>query len=263
MNITSQNQWLFVSDVDDTLLGDENALIDLADALQLGRNSLIIAYNSSRPCASLFKTLETIPHIPHPDYLIGGMGTEIQEVKTEKLLTEYTQQLRKDWEYHRITAIMDNMGYQAHPQEFQTFFKASYDIPDVASYKKILHCLQAASLKAKTIYSGGKNLDIIPCNGGKGNALEYFRQQLGIPPQHVIVAGDSENDLEMLVAPYRCIIVANATRPLKQLTGDYIYHTSLPYAGGILEGLRFWKILPISNSHPFTLPAVSPSTRYF
>ncbi len=243
MNIKSQNQWLFVSDVDDTLLGDQNALIDLADALQSGRNSLIIAYNSSRPCASLFKTLETIPHIPHPDYLIGGMGTEIQEVKTQKMLTEYTQQLRKDWEYHQITAMMDNMGYKAHSQEFQTFFKASYDIPDAASYKKILQYLQAANLKAKAIYSGGKNLDIIPCHGGKGNALEYLRQQRDIPPQQVIVAGDSENDLEMLAAPYRCIIVANAVRKLKELTGDHIYHARLPHAGGLLEGLRFWKIL--------------------
>ncbi len=243
MNISLQNQWLFVSDVDDTLLGDEKALIELTDVLQAVRHSITIVYNSSRPCASLRQTLATLPHMPRPDYLIGAMGTEIQEVESQKILTEYVQHFVTGWEYDQIIELVDKMGFKAHPKKYQTPFKRSYDIPNEKAYAQVLQELKAAKLPAKVIYSGGKNLDIIPLNGGKGNAIKYLLQYLDILPQYVAVAGDSENDLEMFVMPYRCIIVANAAPELKKLAGTHIYHAKSPYASGILEGLRYWQIL--------------------
>lgn len=236
-------QWLFVSDVDDTLLGDHAALARLSEALQAASANLITVYNSSRPCASLRQTLATVLVLPSPNYLVGAMGTEIQDGVSGQNLPDYSEYLSQGWNRDRIAAIMNDMGFTAHIPEYQTPFKASYDVSGAASYDLVVDRLQAETLEAKVIYSGGKNLDIIPQTAGKGSVIEYLRRQLQIDPEQVVVAGDSGNDLEMFVAPYRGIVVANAAPELKQLQGDHIYHARLAYAAGILEGLRFWQVL--------------------
>jgi sucrose-6F-phosphate phosphohydrolase len=241
--VTQPDRWLFVSDVDDTLLGDDAALACLSEALQAASHKLTVVYNSSRPCVSLRSTLTNVPHILTPDYLVGAMGTEIQEGESGKPITGYTRRLSRGWRRDQINAIMEEMGFRAHSSEYQTAFKASYDVPDAALYAQVLHRLEAARIDAKVIYSGGKNLDIIPRLAGKRTAIEYLRQWLQISPERVVVAGDSGNDLEMFVSPYRGIVVANAAPELKKLRGDHIYHAQSAYAGGVLEGLRFWGVL--------------------
>jgi len=236
-------QWLFVSDVDDTLLGDDAALTHLGEALQAASDKLITVYNSSRPCVSLRQTLATVPDLPLPNYLVGAMGTEIQVGVSGESLPDYNQHLSQGWNRDRIAAIMNDMGFIAHIPEYQTLFKASYDAPEAASYSQVLDRLRAEGLNAKVIYSGGKNLDIIPEPAGKGSVIEYLRRQLRIDAEQVVVAGDSGNDLEMFVVPYRGIVVANAAPELKQLQGDHIYHAQSAYAAGVLEGLRFWQVL--------------------
>ena len=241
--MTAKNSWLFVSDVDDTLLGDDAALAQLAAVLRAVSDKLIIVYNSSRPCVSLRDTLATVPHLPTPHYLIGALGTEIQEGESGKNLTDYTRYLSQGWQRNQITAIMDNMGLTAHASEYQTPLKVSYDVPDAATYTQILQRLSAAGLQAKVIYSGDKNLDIIPQAAGKGAVINYLQQWLNIYPERVVVAGDSGNDVDMFSSPYRGIVVGNADPELKQLQGEYIYHARAAYAAGVLEGLRFWKVL--------------------
>jgi len=108
---------------------------------------------------------------------------------------------------------------------------------------QIFDCLATTGLEVKVIYSSSKNLDIIPHVSGKGSAVEYLRQRLGIPSKRVVVAGDSGNDLEMFIAPYKGIIVANATAELKQKQGDTIYHAQAAHAAGVLEGLHFWRMI--------------------
>lgn len=240
--MTQPNRWLFVSDVDDTLVGDEAALADLAEALQTTSAQLIIAYNSSRPCASLRQTLRSVSHLPMPDYLIGALGTEIQIGASGEPWTGHTQQFSQGWSRDKIATLMNDLGCVAHAPEFQTPFKASYDVPSPA-YNRVLAELQATGLAIKIIYSGGKNLDIIPQAAGKGAIIDYLRRRLQIQPERVVVAGDSGNDLEMFIAPYRGIVVANATPELKKLQADHVYHAQSAYARGVLEGLRFWQVL--------------------
>jgi sucrose-6F-phosphate phosphohydrolase len=248
--MTGRNRWLFVSDVDDTLVGDEAGLRELARMLP-AEPHLITAYNSSRPCASVRQTLAQVVSLPLPNYLIGALGTEIQNGVTGKVIEHYSPLLRQAcfgqgerlWDRERIVALLNKLGLTAHPAEFQTPFKVSYDLPDPAMLTKVIDCLATTRLEVKVIYSGGKNLDIIPHGSGKGNAIEYLRRQLNIPSERVVVAGDSGNDLEMFVAPYKGIIVANATAELKQKQGDHIYHAQATHAAGVLEGLRFWQVI--------------------
>ena len=98
-------------------------------------------------------------------------------------------------------------------------------------------------MAAKVIFSGNKNLDIIPQAAGKGEVIEYLRQQLNISAKQVVVAGDSGNDVDMFIPPYRGIVVGNADPDLEQLKGDHIYHARAFYAAGVLEGLKYWQVV--------------------
>ncbi|MCL4302548.1 MAG: HAD-IIB family hydrolase [Anaerolineae bacterium] len=248
--MNSPSRWLFVSDVDDTLLGDEVALRQLALKLQ-ARPHLLTVYNSSRPCASLRQTLAQVVSLPFPNYLIGALGTEIQKGVTGEVIEPYGRMLKRAcfsqgerlWDRELIVTFLNKLGLTAHPDEYQTPFKVSYDLPDPAILPQVFDYLATTSLEVKVIYSGGKNLDIIPRVSGKGSAVEYLRRRLGIPPERVVVAGDSGNDLEMFAASYKGIVVANASVELKQKQGERIYHAQAAHAAGVLEGLRFWQVV--------------------
>jgi hydroxymethylpyrimidine pyrophosphatase-like HAD family hydrolase len=140
--------------------------------------------------------------------------------------------------------VLDPLGFVPHQAQFQTPLKVSYTIPDMGAHQHALDRLYASGLRAKTIYSGGGNLDIIPAQAGKGNAIHYLARRLAILRDHVVVTGDSANDLDMFVAPYKGIIVANAEPALKALTGPTMYQARRSFARGVLEGLRFWNLVP-------------------
>jgi len=241
------DRWFFVSDVDDTLLGDDAALAELMAALAATAERVITAYNSSRPCASLRQSLATVPQLSLPHYLIGGLGTEIEDGNSGRPLTEYTDFLGQNWRRDHIVNIIDELGLTPHAAEYQTPLKASYDVPGPEIVATIQQQLAAAGLPAKIIFSGGKNLDLIPEPAGKGGVIDYLRRQLNIPSERVVVAGDSGNDIEMFKpphgGPYRGIVVGNADSDLQQLKGEHIYHAQSACAAGVLEGLRFWQVL--------------------
>jgi len=242
--MSNTERWLLVSDVDDTLLGGHGP-DELSQALQSASDRVIIAYNSSRPCASLRTSLTTHPDLLTPDYLIGGLGTEIQEGYSQQALTDYTQYLSSGLQRDLIYTLLMPLGFTLHSSEFQTPLKLSYAVPNKASYEEVLRRLDEASLPAKVIFSGGQHLDIIPSSAGKGNVIRYLMEQLHIDPSRVVVAGDSGNDLDMFRLPFiRGIVVGNADSALKQMSGNHIYHAQASYAEGVLEGLRFWKTLP-------------------
>lgn len=235
-------RWLFVSDIDDTLLGNSLALIDLTEALQAASN-LIIIYNSSQPCTSLRQTLTRFPELPPPNYLIGALGTEIEEGGSGKFLPQYTPHLSQGWQRDKVVAIVEEMSLTARASKYQTPLKVSYDVPDAASYTRVVQALQIAGLKAKVVYSGGKNLDIIPHSAGKMAGIEYLQHKLDVQHESVVVAGSSDENIEMFVPPYKGIVVANADPNLKARQDDHIYHARFAYAEGVLEGLRFWQVL--------------------
>lgn len=240
--------WLFVSDVDDTLLGDDQALVTLADALAAARARLVLAYNSSRPCASLRRSLAEQAHLPRPDYLIGALGTEIQRFLdgnsvSEQAIAAYARQLTGGWQRDKIAALMDSLGFAAHADEFQTPLKASYHVPGEAHYRRVLEQLERHGVQANVIFSNNQNLDIIPAGADKGTAVDFLRTTFGLSIGQVVVAGDSANDVAMFQRGFKGIAVANADNQLKTLTGPQIYHARASHAGGVLEGLRHWGVV--------------------
>lgn len=239
--------YLLVTDVDDTLLGDEGALRILGERLRAAPH-ITVVYNSSRPCASLRQTLSQTPVMPVPDYLIGALGTEIEVGSTAVPLSDYQAHLRQGWRREQIDVMMKGLGLVPHADLYQTPFKASYDAPDETAVAQARRLLETAELPAKLIFSGGKNLDVIPHNAGKGAVIQFLHNWLGFSADHVVVAGDSGNDVDMFIPPFRGIIVGNADVDLRRLAGPYAYQAQGRRAAGILEGLRYWGVLASGNA---------------
>ena len=128
-------------------------------------------------------------------------------------------------------------------QQWQTPFKSSYYLVENAeeSLERIRSQLEARGVQAKVVYSADRFLDLLPVRSGKGEAVRYVAQHFAIEPDHVITAGDTGNDLDMMRAElgFRCIAVGNAAPELKAFTADHVYHAQAPYAAGIEEGMKY------------------------
>jgi sucrose-6-phosphatase len=244
-NIGSVSSWLFISDLDDTLIGDDASLQLLVSKINKHREKIIMVFNSSRPCKSMHKSLDNYPDLQKlkPDFLVGALGTEIED-GFGKFVKEYSQSIIFGWNREKITKLMEDLGLEPHPQEFQTQFKASYNINGREQYLSIKEQLAVRGFQVKVIFSGGNNLDIIPFRSGKGSAVDYIKQRSGVDAGRVVVSGDSGNDIDMFLEASKGIIVGNADHELMNLTGPHIYKASASYAAGVLEGLYYWGVIP-------------------
>jgi sucrose-6F-phosphate phosphohydrolase len=238
--LPSAERWLLVTDIDDTLLGDDEALRELLTALRAAE--LPIALNSSRPTASVRATIEAAwpPGEAPADAVITALGTEIHYPDGPD---EGWQQRFGDWPRDEIDGIIRGMGFEPHRDEFQTRFKASYVVP-ASEVARVEAALEAANLPRRTIHSGTTDYDVIPPQAGKAEAMFRVAETFDVSNEHVVVSGDSGNDLVMFEHAARGIVVGNARAELRdRVDRSRAYLARGAYAAGILEGLRHWALV--------------------
>ncbi len=237
--------WLLVSDIDDTLLGDDQAFRDFVTAVAAAP-ALLVVLNSSRPAGSVQSTLRTLPLPFEPHGLITAMGTEIVlgGIPAPGWKDRFT-----NWNRSLIDAVMTGLGTEPHAAEYQTPYKASFAVPPDRQ-AEARERLTATGLDLRIIASGASDFDILPARAGKGEATLHAATCLGIDPaQHLVVAGDSGNDLAMFDACPRGVVVGNARDELRNAVDPArAYHARATHAAGILEGLRHWGALPTESS---------------
>lgn len=238
---------LLVSDVDDTLTGDASALEAFARVARANRPGLRIVLNSSRPYESVQHTIRhAFPAGFTPDGIITAMGTQMR-VSGEPV--DRWRQRFAGWPRTNILRIVTALGHEAHDDEFQTEFKASFAVRGREAQEQVARALQEAGLPCRIINSGVSDMDILPPGGGKDHATRYITEHLGIAPENLIVAGDSANDLAMFQVAPRCIAVGNARDELLDAApAERTYHARAHHAGGVLEGLRYYGALKTDHT---------------
>jgi sucrose-6F-phosphate phosphohydrolase len=241
---------LLASDIDGTLLGDEEA----AERFRRTWRSLksderpLLVYNSARTADDILSLVEA-KLLPRPDYVIGGVGTVIADVRIAGPLQAFIEELGPPFEAQAIAAVMQSIeGAAPQPDVHQLPHKISWHLPDVGEewIRELAMRFAAAGLDVKLVYSCRRDLDILPPSGGKGGALAWICRRLAIGLDEVVVAGDSGNDREMFEMPHvRGVVVANALAELRDAASLHRRHflASSCHADGVIEGLKYWGVL--------------------
>ena len=245
--------FLLVTDLDNTLVGDDNALTELNQRLDQHRqeHGTKIVYATGRSLA-LYQQLTTEQQMLQPDALIAAVGTEIYLNIDGTPDQEWAEKLSQRWERDLVVATAAHFAdLVPQPDTEQRPFKVSYYLSEEAAVEvipRLESLLKERGVDAKLIYSGSQDLDILPRNGDKGLAVQFLRQRWGIDATQTVVCGDSGNDIALFsVGEVRGIIVGNARSELRLWydlnPAEYRYLAKAACAGGILEGLNYFGFL--------------------
>ena len=246
-------KFLLVTDLDNTLVGDDEALAELNRKLSQHRqeNGTKIVYATGRS-PMLYRQLQTEKQLLEPDALIAAVGTEIYPKGSDTPDPAWVERLSQGWDRDTVVATTAHFAdLVAQPESEQRPFKVSFFLTaEMAAnvLPQLESLLQERGLDIKLIYSTGQDLDILPRLGNKGLAMQFLRQQWGIEPEQTVVCGDSGNDVALFsVGEERGIIVGNASSELLKWhnanPADYRYLAKASCAGGILEGLNHFGFL--------------------
>jgi sucrose-6F-phosphate phosphohydrolase len=240
--------FLFVTDLDHTLVGDDAAMAELNRLLEQHRqqHGTRIVYSTGRS-PILYQELIAEKSLLPPDVLVCAVGTEIYYQGNDTPDAGWTEALSQQWERDLVVATAGHFtDLTPQPDTEQRPFKVSYHLTQQAAAEvvpRLEGLLRDRGLDAQTIYSGGIDLDILPRQANKGRAMTHVRQSLGIDPTRTVACGDSGNDLALFVNREEYgIIVGNARSELLDWhhanPNPNRYLATAYCAAGILEGLR-------------------------
>ncbi|NOX43390.1 MAG: HAD-IIB family hydrolase [Gammaproteobacteria bacterium] len=237
---------LLVCDIDNTLLGDEKALRALLLKLKNSDYKVGFAVATGRHIESTIKVLKQ-NKIVTPDLLISSVGTEIHYGHRMFSDTGWHQHINYRWEPESLREAMRGLrGIKLQPKINQRTFKVSYfiDPKKAPRIHDIVKHLRKLDLHAKAIYSQGAYLDLLPIRASKGLAIRYLAEKWAISPEHILVAGDSGNDEEMLGGNTYAVVVGNYSPELERLRGKpHVYFAKEHYSAGIVEGIDQYNFL--------------------
>lgn len=253
MKVSTMYPFLLVTDLDNTLVGDDTALVELNRQLTDHREKYKskIVYATGRSLY-LYQLLAKAKALITPDALITSVGTEMYfDKKYEQFDPEWAEILSQGWNREKIMAIADQFGeLQYQPSSEQNPFKISYYLAQSVAQKTITQlksALKDGGYDIKLIYSAGQDLDLLPRNGDKGLAVKFLRRKWDISANKTIVCGDSGNDISMFQGEENGLIVSNAKPELRQWyeenKDDSLYLAQAACAKGILEGLQYFDFL--------------------
>lgn len=235
------------SDLDQSLLGDRKALPEFAEFLRRNERTVTFGIATGRTFGSALAVMRKYG-IPRPDVLISGLGTRIHYRTVLSEDRAWTDHIDHDWSRARIERLLrDEAGLELQPQGRQNEFKLSYFIdPEVARpVEEIVDLLHQRELTANVISSFGQFLDIVPARASKGLALRWVALRLGIPLEHILVAGGSGADEDLLRGNTLAVVVANRhDEELSRLVDvERVYFSRAPHARGILEAVEHYGFL--------------------
>ncbi|MBK1702509.1 HAD family hydrolase [Thiococcus pfennigii] len=232
------------TDLDQNLLGDPASLADFIRVMREHRQCATFGIATGRRLDSALAVLKRYG-IPQPDVLITGLGTEIAYAPQLTLDRAWTRHIDHLWYPARVRQVLAEVpGLRLQPKTEQGRFKVSYyiDANEAPPLEEISRLLHQADLTVNLVVAFGQFLDIVPVRASKGLALRYFAHQWDIPLEHILTAGGSGADEDMMRGNTLAVVVANRHHEeLSQLADiDSIYFAERPFAAGILEALEHY-----------------------
>ncbi len=242
---------LLITDIDNTLLGDAEALEQLRAIIHENRDHLGFGVASGRALELIDEALRE-NGVDEIDVVIASVGSEIY-YGTEHIPDKgWASHLRSKWRPERVHAALDELEFlhlQKEPHA-QREFKISYDLDESVNPEEALAIIHEALARERAayslIFSHGTFVDILPHRASKGKAVRYLSGKWHIPLERLATSGDSGNDRDMLVGRTAGIVVGNHDDELLSLKNAKtirVYFASAHHAGGIIEGLHHYGIV--------------------
>jgi sucrose-phosphate synthase len=232
-----------VCDIDNTLIGDAEGLRELLHRVQETHGEVGLGVATGRTLESSLKVLKEW-QVPVPDFLITSVGTEIHYGHGMVEEKAWSNQIDYLWKPEAMREALKGIpGLRFQPRSEQQRFKISYfvDPKKLPSIREIRRHLRRLDLHAKLIYSHRAFLDVVPLRASTGLAIRFLAWRWGLPPEALLVAGDSGNDEEMLSGNTLGVVVGNYSSELERLRGRArIYFADASCAWGILEGIEHY-----------------------
>jgi len=229
------------ADLDQSLLGDAAALKEFVGFIRANRKCATFGIATGRRLESALQELKRNA-IPVPDVLITSVGTEIYYAPQLTTDLAWSRHIDHLWTPRSVRRTLSELpGLELQPSNMQSRFKISYyyDAEKAPDLEEINRLLRQANQTVNTFLSFGQYLDIVPVYASKGLALRYFADQWDIPLEHILVAGGSGADEDMLRGNTLAVVVANRhNEELSHLPEfDRIYFARQGHARGILEAI--------------------------
>ncbi|MGR8941090.1 MAG: HAD-IIB family hydrolase [Gammaproteobacteria bacterium] len=265
---------LICTDLDRTLLpnGSQPESPGARDyfARMVSRPEITLAYVSGRH-RSLVEDAIRDYRLPLPDWVIGDVGTTIYHVGAGEWRhwSEWESEIGVDWRGLKARDLRplfkDLPALRLQEEGKQNEYKLSYYLPLpsdlIALQREMTRRLNAQDLTASLIYSVDEAectglLDVLPARATKLHAVEFLMRHQGFDVNNTVFAGDSGNDVPVLVSAIPSVLVANAAhevveqaqvQAMKQGTMAAFYRArggflemNGNYCAGILEGVAHY-----------------------
>jgi len=244
---------ILVTDVDDTLTGDRQAVRALFDRLADAEVRVGFGIATGRRLDATLEVLDELG-LPIPDVLITASGTQLHY--GEQLIRDrsWERQIHHRWDREGVIDALGPMdGLRPDEEESQTPYRLRYLLdPDGGlTLPQVQKHLRSSGLRVTTILDHGINLDVTPVRASPGLAIRFLSFKWDLPPDHLLVCGDSGNDADMLSGETLGVVVGNHTSELDFLRGrERVHYAARPHAWGILEGIDWYDFLGSLNPDP-------------
>lgn len=253
-----QPEWILACDIDNTLTGDPVALAHLTEQLteMRRRGELFLILPTARAIPDVISGFDD-EGLPVPDVISTQVGTEIYLPPYNGELepvAAWETHLRRNFSRQEALQFLEGIeGLVMQSDKYNTRFKVSCFLdktpdPDGAADLIQQRIIDAGATDTfRVIWSSSRDLDIIPTEAGKGNAIKFIIDYFDLASRQTIVAGDSGNDRTMFDEFPRGIVVGNAQPELKRLKaenpGPEIYFAENCCAAAVIEGLQHFGLL--------------------
>jgi sucrose-phosphate synthase len=243
---------LIITDIDNTLTGDDDAMRELFALLEEHKETVGFCVATGRTVDSTQDLIAEL-RIPHPDIIISSVGSEIHYARSLIEDKGWASHISQGWDREAIADLLSQLDFiELQEHENQRTYKISFYMkPSPDHIPWIYECMENARLRINVIYSHQSYLDVLPYRASKGKAVKYLSGKWHFPPEKIMVFGDSGNDEEMLRGQYRGVVVGNYSSEMEKLKGrKEVYFSPENNAAGILDGIRKYGFLEPERDAP-------------
>jgi sucrose-phosphate synthase len=241
---------MLVTDIDDTMTGDDDGLKALRRRLSGAGENVAFGVATGRTLAFADEALAEFEEqgLRRPNVLITASGTQLHYgIRQRERDRSWEHQIDYRWEPERVREVLDAVGGLAPgPSEHETRFRLHYTVDPESelTLADVRRILRKAGVQATVLLDHRTSLEVIPVRASPGLAIRFICFKWNLSPERLLVAGDSGNDLDMLSGDTLGVVVGNHTDELEELRDrPRIYFAEGKYAWGVVEGIDHYGFL--------------------